>query len=546
MGPKRTMGRPAGSTLPVIRGNPLPDSTLKRPAASLPERPLRVAGGSSSGGASAMPGRSRGGAQRGAEHWYRSWEDPGYVDEMIRGIQIDGYIEFCLIDAEGVDRGSVLGVVREKFAVDHTGCTLGLEIAAAESPRVAAWLADLATESDGVVYIHLCRGQCRTCPYQVAGWTICHTDQFRSRNADSITEQWALDGTGDGHPSSGEEDRRDRGDVLGARSLGLPPTGPAPKVGPRPSGQTRAGPRAGGGFDGIMSLVDAADPANVRTTAPMAESSAALPFPPPALPPLSEPPVAAKETSGGFGPEKVAKLKAKLRAAQEELANKGLSRTPATALSAAEISSRLSARAAGLQPVPAVKEAPSSRVIADAASSSDEETSSKSVFRKAPSARSVQKLAREQPGVLLRQGLEMMSKYLDPLAGGGGATQKQMVLEPKVVRYLTTMSAAARHTGVGLRNERELRTLAESIDALLEGDLCKAGDILMMRFKAVEFAATESDWSAAKFLEVIPEGTVTSLTPEEREAIAHRKAKEAKLQKLLREQAGTPAAGRRS
>ena len=46
-----------------------------------------------------------------------------------------------------------------------------------------------------------------------------------------------------------------------------------------------------------------------------------------------------------------------------------------------------------------------------------------SVFHKAPSSQRIQALAAKRPGHLLASGLEMMSKYLDPLLGGRGAAR---------------------------------------------------------------------------------------------------------------------------
>ena len=156
-------------------------------------------------------------------------------------------------------------------------------------------------------------------------------------------------------------------------------------------------------------------------------------------------------------------------------------------------------------------------------------------FAKAPSSQKIKDLASRRPGLLLLSGLEMMAKFLDPLAGGrGGVNAKPGQLgTPKVVRYLTTVVQVSAAHGVSVRNERELRTLAEALDALLLGDVTRAADIIMMRFKAVELAATSQDWSSAKFLELIPQTQVSSLTEMEKEAIAKQKFRDAKLAKLM-------------
>ena len=76
-----------------------------------------------------------------------------------------------------------------------------------------------------------------------------------------------------------------------------------------------------------------------------------------------------------------------------------------------------------------------------------------------------------------------------------------------VTNYLTVglgPSAASQGKPLGLRNEREMRTLAEGLDAMIAGDLGRAGDILMQRFRACEVNVLEGDWHMAKHLELIP------------------------------------------
>jgi len=54
-----------------------------------------------------------------------------------------------------------------------------------------------------------------------------------------------------------------------------------------------------------------------------------------------------------------------------------------------------------------------------------------------------------------------------------------------------------------------MRTLAEGLDALLAGDLGRAGDILMQRFRACEVNLLEGDWNLAKHLELTPAHQIT-------------------------------------
>ena len=54
-----------------------------------------------------------------------------------------------------------------------------------------------------------------------------------------------------------------------------------------------------------------------------------------------------------------------------------------------------------------------------------------------------------------------------------------------------------------------MRTLAEGLDAMLAGDLGRAGDILMQRFRACEVNVLDGEWTLAKHLELIPAHAIT-------------------------------------
>ena len=101
-------------------------------------------------------------------------------------------------------------------------------------------------------------------------------------------------------------------------------------------------------------------------------------------------------------------------------------------------------------------------------------------------------------------------------------------MRPRVIQYLTTASHGASGER-GIRNERELHTLALAMDSLLQGDLAAAGDVLMQRFKAVEIAATEQNWDLAKYIEVLPERGASAVTEAERAAASKLKARDLKI-----------------
>ena len=71
---------------------------------------------------------------------------------------------------------------------------------------------------------------------------------------------------------------------------------------------------------------------------------------------------------------------------------------------------------------------------------------------------------------------------------------------------------------MGARTTAELRTVAESLDALGRGDLPHLADLLAQRFKALELSVSEGNWALASQLEVTPQGGGLASMAERREA----------------------------
>ena len=126
-----------------------------------------------------------------------------------------------------------------------------------------------------------------------------------------------------------------------------------------------------------------------------------------------------------------------------------------------------------------------------------------------------------------------MARYLPRCVGGVQLGS----WEPRVVQYLTTVLDRG-PKDVGLRNRRELRTLAETLDLLLEGDPLRAADVLMARFASVELAATDQTWAISQHLELIPGAAGGAAS----EAAKHAASREELLrQKLLASLSGRQA-----
>ena len=86
---------------------------------------------------------------------------------------------------------------------------------------------------------------------------------------------------------------------------------------------------------------------------------------------------------------------------------------------------------------------------------------------------------------------------------------------------------------MGVRTHREIRTWAECIDALQDGDLAHCGDLMMQRLKALCQSVTDGSWATARHHELIPPGEVTLVPQEEVEMVARAEARAAKLRGYL-------------
>jgi len=146
---------------------------------------------------------------------------------------------------------------------------------------------------------------------------------------------------------------------------------------------------------------------------------------------------------------------------------------------------------------------------------------SESVFRKSPSLFRVSRIlgvASRSEGTLMQNGVQLMARALSLHQRGGSGvpvTESQTEdMQDVVTTYLTTAmipGAAAAGQHMGIRTIREMRTLAEGLDAIIRGEPAKAGDILMQRFRAAEMAVSDGHWTLAQHLELIPETTVSSI-----------------------------------
>lgn len=171
--------------------------------------------------------------------------------------------------------------------------------------------------------------------------------------------------------------------------------------------------------------------------------------------------------------------------------------------------------------------------LKDTSSSESESKESSSSHFHTASARGGElwRVAQKKPGRLAQKSLDEMSRYLGGRNELGGAENHWS--GEKVLAYLNQVILAHHSVSqVGIRNHRELMTLAMAVDYLLEGDAVKALDMLIQRFKAVEASLSESGWGMAKHLELIPVSNAALTTEGERDMASKAELRSQKLREL--------------
>ena len=127
--------------------------------------------------------------------------------------------------------------------------------------------------------------------------------------------------------------------------------------------------------------------------------------------------------------------------------------------------------------------------------------------------------AEQTPGLLWQKALSEIQRYL----GQRGVSLPQGMQEPSnFVTYLTAIfHGLYPQEKIGPRNSRELRTIAEALDSLGNGNLPKTADLLVQRFKAVEESVKKGSWEDSSFLELIQRDAV-GLTSQQEKLVAQR------------------------
>ena len=155
-------------------------------------------------------------------------------------------------------------------------------------------------------------------------------------------------------------------------------------------------------------------------------------------------------------------------------------------------------------------------------------SSSRSFFRGArlgdgdPGLSKLAEWADQNEGVLTARLLQRMA---DALGRDGKRRSWDITSTPAVANSYVLQVIQTSFPSLGGRNQRELLTLAEALDRMASGDYGRAADVLSQRFKAIEMALHDGEWSRASHVEILPQ-TGRPLLSRQEEALVARDIRE--------------------
>ena len=142
------------------------------------------------------------------------------------------------------------------------------------------------------------------------------------------------------------------------------------------------------------------------------------------------------------------------------------------------------------------------------------------------------RLSEKHPGRLLKETMKQLDKYLaersDCVPGEDSWMDRRMMA---YVNQIVLSSHPPQSMGV--RNYREILTLAKGIDYLLQGQLSHLGDLLVQRLKALETSLTDQSWHAAKHQELLPAQGASLTSEQERRRAAKQELGSQKLKDMM-------------
>ena len=125
-------------------------------------------------------------------------------------------------------------------------------------------------------------------------------------------------------------------------------------------------------------------------------------------------------------------------------------------------------------------------------------------------------------------GLERIRTKLSAMHGDSVQEKRRIMM----LYYETVYRPSLQHPPP-VHHEREMKTICATLDALIEGDLCKGGDLLMGRMKALEEALADGTWDFAREYEVLPQREIGITTDVERHRAASMQMRNVRLRAAM-------------
>jgi hypothetical protein len=175
-----------------------------------------------------------------------------------------------------------------------------------------------------------------------------------------------------------------------------------------------------------------------------------------------------------------------------------------------------------------------------ASSSGSGSSRSDSLFRKASlrSQSSLEEWSRRHPGRLLRSGLKETIPYMSARTGGLDPDEDHWSRVKMLAYTNQVLLIQYPQEKIGIRNAREVQTLARSLDLLLTGNLGVLGDMLMQRLKALEASFSDGSWVVARNQELLPDAQASLTSQSERSKAAKEELRLLKLKEALKKAKG--------
>ena len=138
--------------------------------------------------------------------------------------------------------------------------------------------------------------------------------------------------------------------------------------------------------------------------------------------------------------------------------------------------------------------------------SRDDSSSSSSSFRDALTSSTRSKHVElvdyheRNPGKLAQRVLQLMERKA---CKEGGAVHDQVRTPVAAMRYYLAIVLPLHGPTMGIRNQRELKTLCQVLDCLAAKKPAQAADLVAQRIKALEVGLTDGNWRRSQHLELI-------------------------------------------